>query len=169
MALGLTERYVKAFPDEAAVREGFRMSLPGEGLYLFPGGATLNAPPELQEAAMIEWRRDYEAGPRGILVYQPKGGHASYGGLLFRQFLFNLLVAFTAMWLLMFAVPLRPTYLNRVCFVAALGFLSSIFVDFPYWNWYSFPTSYTWFVLLDRTLMATAGGLVLAYFIRPAR
>lgn len=168
MALGLTDRYVKTFPNEAAVREGFRTSLPGEGLYLYPGLA-MDAPPELQESAMIEWSKAYAAGPRGILVYQPRGGTPTYGALLGKQFLFNLVVAFTALWLLGFAAPSRPTYLNRVCFVASLGFLASVFVDLPYWNWYSFPAGYTWAVLLDRTLMATAAGLVLAYFVKPAR
>jgi hypothetical protein len=168
MALGLTDRHLKTFPNEAAVIEGLRTTVPGRGLYLYPSIA-MDAPPELQASAMIEYNRAYSAGPRGILIYEPTGGTPSFPLMLARQFLFNAVVAFTAMWLLGFAAPQRPAYWSRVCFVASLGVLASFFVDFPYWNWYSFPTGYTLAVLLDRTLMAAAGGLVLAYFVKPLR
>ncbi len=164
--LGLTDRYVKSLPNEAATLEGFRASIPGEGFFVYPGLA-MDAPKEQQQQAMSEWAAAYQRGPRGILVYQPRGANPSYASLFGRQFLISLAVAFSALWLLRRAVPTLPKYWYRVCFVANLGLLASLLIDLPYWNWWSFPAGYTLSVLLDRTLAMACAGLVLAYFVRP--
>lgn len=166
MALGLTDSSVKALPNEAAIVGSLRESLKSPALYLFPAPA-VDAPPDQQEAATKAWSEAYRRGPRGLLIYDPTGGNFSFGLLLLTQLGIDVLASLIAAWVLAQGAPALPKYGKRVCLVSALGLLTAVFVDVPYWNWYSFPTHYTLMVLVDRTIGMTVAGLVIARFVKP--
>ena len=166
MALGLTDSSVKSLPDEAATVGMLREQLKSPALYLFPGAGMDAAPPDQQEAAMKAWSEAYRRGPRGILIYEPTGGNPSMASLLLTQLGVNLVVCLIAAWVLGQGAPAVPKYVNRVCLVSALGLLAAVFVDVPYWNWYSFPAHYTLMAIVDRTVGMTVAGLVIARFVK---
>jgi len=162
MALGLTDAAVKMLPAETVGALG---GLGQAALYLYPGVDQSGSPAQ-QEAAMKTWAEAYQRGPRGILVYTPQGGNPSFGGLLALQFLTCVVVGLIASILLWMAGPGPGGYGARVGFVALLGLLASVFVDVPYWNWYSFPADYTLRVLVDRTVGMLAMGLALGAIVK---
>jgi hypothetical protein len=164
--LGLTDSSVKSLPDETAMVKVLQESLKVPALYLFPGAGMDTAPPDQQEAAMKAWSEAYRRGPRGILIYEPTGGNPSMASLLLTQLGVNLVVCLIAAWVVGQGAPSVPKYWNRVCLVSALGLLASVFVDVPYWNWYSFPTHYTLMAIVDRTVGMTVAGLVIARLVR---
>lgn len=166
MALGLTDKHVKGLPGEAAMLDSFRGSLTAPAIYIFPGAGMVGAKPEDQEAAAKAWAEDFRRGPRGLLVYEPSGGDPNVGRLFGTQLAMSLAVGMIAALLMTLATP--ATYGSRVAFTALLGLLASVFIDLPYWNWYSFPTGYTLAVLVDRTLGMTVAGLVLGRLVRPS-
>lgn len=86
--------------------------------------------------------------------------------LFLTQLGIGVLVCLIAAWVLSQAAPALPRYGNRVCLASALGLLASVFVDVPYWNWYSFPSHYTLMVLADRTVGMTVAGLVIAKVVK---
>ena len=164
--LGLTDSSVKPLPNEAAMVKGLQESLKAQALYAFPTGGMMDAPPDQQEAAMNAWSEAYGRGPRGLLVYEPRGGNPSMASFLLTQLGINILVCLIASWVVSQAAPALPGYAKRVCLVSALGLLASSLVDMPYWNWYSFPAHYTLMALVDRTVGMTVAGLVIARFVR---
>ena len=165
MALGLTDSSVKSLPNEAAIVKTLQESVKAPALYLFPA-AGMDGPRDQQEAAMRAWAEAYRRGPRGLLIYEPTGGNPSMAALLLTQLGIAVLVCLIASWVLSQAAPALPRYGNRVCLVSALGLLASVFVDAPYWNWYSFPSHYTLMALVDRTIGMTVAGLVIARFVK---
>ena len=165
MALGLTDSSVKSLPNEAALVGALRESVKSPALYLFPGNG-MDASSDQQEAAMKAWADAYRRGPRGLLIYEPAGGNPSLASLLLTQLGIDVLVCLIAAWVLSQAASAQPRYWNRVCLVSALGLLASVFVDGPYWNWYSVPAHYTLMGIVDRTVGMTAAGLVIARFVR---
>jgi hypothetical protein len=52
-------------------------------------------------------------------------------------------------------------------FVALLGVLPFLMVNFPYWNWYGFPIDFTLTELADKFIGFCLAGLVLAAMVKP--
>ena len=165
MALGLTDSSVKSLPNETAIVGALQESVKAPALYVFPA-AGMEAPPDQKEAAMKDWSEAYRRGPRGLLIYEPTGGNPSMASFLLTQLGVCVVVCLIAAWVLGQAAAAVPRYGNRVCLVSALGLLASVFVDVPYWNWYSFPSHYTLMALVDRTVGMTVAGLVIARFVK---
>ena len=48
-----------------------------------------------------------------------------------------------------------------------MGLLPFFMVNFPYWNWYGFPTHFTLMELVDKLITLFVAGLVLAAIVKP--
>lgn len=160
--LGLHDPHISQIPNEEAVLDVMQSNLKEPGLYFYPwldhDAAT--------EESMKEWTEKYKAGPSGILVYMPSGGDPMSPKQLGGQFACELGAALIAAFLL--ALSGGPaTFAKRVLFVGLLGVFASIVIDFPYWNWYAFPTGYTVAQVIDHAIGWSLAGLVLAYFVKP--
>src|SRR5687768_5303625 len=81
---------LKVMPDEDAALESMRKTLPGPGLYIFPG---LDPSSHPSEAEMKVWTEKYQRGPRGILAYRPTGAQPFDPMMLGMELLSNLLSA----------------------------------------------------------------------------
>jgi len=78
-----------------------------------------------------------------------------------------MLAALLLTWMLLQTTGL--SYAHRVGFLAIAGLAASVIADLPYWNWYSFPTTYTAINLIDCTLTWLLAGLVIAKVANPQR
>jgi hypothetical protein len=146
---------ISTLPDES-VTVGNLASAIGDkaGLYLFSmrNGANPNS-----SAA---------AAPGGFLVFNPSAPTTMQPKNLVIEFLTQLAEGLIAAWLL--AQCVLTSYAARVAFVSVVGVAAAITTNIPYWNWYRFPTDYTFGYGLTEFLGYVAAGLVLAVII-PSR
>jgi hypothetical protein len=94
-------------------------------------------------------------------------GFGSFPRVLLIQFLYQMFAALLLTWMLLQTT--RLSYARRVAFLAIAGLAASVIADLPYWNWYSFPTTYTAINLIDYTLTWLLAGLVIAKVANPER
>lgn len=165
MATNLGEFGFKVLTNEDATLSTMRSSIPDSGLYLFPAAdVTKGRSAEDQSAYLAK----YKAGPTGLLAYSKGGSDLQFGKLLVNQFLFSLIAALFASWILGITAS-ATTYGSRVLIV----FLTSLFAGFvyalPYWNWYKFPLDYT--VAYVGTWCASwlVAGFAMAAVVKPPR
>jgi hypothetical protein len=166
MVLGMEESAIKEIPDEEQVLGVLKSEIKEPGFYFFPGMGPPATSKEQKAEAMKKWTEKYQAGPRGIMIYRPDGAQAMSPTQLSLQFAAETLAALVAAIVLAQAVGLK-SYGGRVGLVTLLGLLPFFMVNFPYWNWYGFPTNYTLIELADKLLRLFVGGLVLAAIVRP--
>jgi len=150
MVLPWNEGTLKAFPNAAAVGEAMSQ-VKDPGMYLYPG------PKSSQDGTMPS------KGPRVFAAVSPEPP-PPMGPAMGIGFLIDLLSALTAAWLLMQTRGL--TYWRKVCFVAALGFLASIFVQASAWNWFGYTGHFTLVQILDTTLSFGLAGLGMARILK---
>jgi hypothetical protein len=166
MVLGLQESGIKQFTNEAPVLAALKGEIKEAGLYFFPGMDTSpNMTKEQKAAAQKKWEEKYLAGPRGILVYHPDGAQAMSPKQLGLQLGATIAASLVAAFVLAQARGLR-TYGCRLGTVTLLGLLPFFMVNFPYWNWYGFPTHFTLMELVDKLIELFVAGLVLAAIVK---
>ncbi len=155
--------------NEETVLTAMRSAIREPGFYFFPAmDHSSGMSKEQQEAAMKKWEEKYRAGPWGVLIYHPQGsGQALSPKQLIGEGLSNIAAVLVAAILLSKAVGGLGGFGGRVLFVALLGLLPSLAIDFSYWNWYGFPTNYSLAVAADQLIGFTLAGLVLAAFVKP--
>ena len=156
---------VKSMPldtDESVIARA-KAGLKSPGFYLFPGMEDHRSATVEQQQA---WEKKYRTGPRGILVYQPQGAEPMGPAQLLRQLAADVVAGMLAALLLATASPLLSRYSARLLFVTLLGALPWLTINFPYWNWYGFPTDFTLIELLNTLLTFLCGGLVLAGIVK---
>jgi hypothetical protein len=132
------------------------------GMYFYPGFGSDNPTEEEQK----EWENKYRTGPSGLLIHRPQGGEAMTPGQLGREFGSDVLLALVIGVLLAGATRWRANYVSRVVFVAMLGLLPFLAVNFSYWNWFGFSPNYTLAQLADHVIGFTLAGLVLGAIIK---
>jgi len=167
MALGLQESGIKQFANDAPVVAVLKSEIKEPGFYFFPGMDTSpNMAKDQKAAAQQKWVEKYQAGPRGILVYHPDGQQAMSPKQLGLQLMATIVAGLVAAFLLAQASGLR-SYGCRLGTVALMGLLPFFMVNFPYWNWYGFPTHFTLMELADKLITLFVAGLVLAAIVKP--
>ena len=127
-----------------------------------PSGATK----EQQAEAGKKWNEKYLAGPRGILIYHPEGEQALSPKQLGLQLGDEILAGLVVAILLAQATALKG-YAGRVGLVTLMGLLPFFIVNFPYWNWYGFPSNFTVSELVDKLITFFVAGLVLGAIVKP--
>jgi hypothetical protein len=164
LATNLGETGIRTLPNEAALLPALRAAIPGAGFYFFPGmeGGMKNLTPAQQQ----EYLAKYKQGPTGILIYSPGGTDLSYGKLLLNQFLFGLVAAFLAAWILGVTAN-STTFLSRTVIVTLMGLFAGIYVELPYWNWYNFPLNYSIAYIFTVVVSWLVAGIGMAAIIKP--
>lgn len=162
MVLPLGEAGIDMMPNEDAVLETMKTSLPGAGLYIFPGLDMKSHPSEAEQKA---WEERYRTGPAGILVYRPVGGEAIAAAQLIKELLSNIAGALVAAFLL---AKIAGGYGPRVAAVALLGLFAWLSIGVSYWNWYGFPSTYTLAEGVEQTVGWSLAGLAIAKIVKPA-
>jgi len=155
MLLPIGTMGLRSLPNEDAVLEVFRTSVPEAGLYFFPGMNPSDTSKEAQEAFAAKYR----TGPAGLLVYRPIGGDVLSPRQLVTELLTNILGALLAAWVV---ARTRGTYLQRAVLVGSLGLFAWISISLSYWNWYGFPTAFICAEGIDQVVGWLLGGLVIA-------
>jgi hypothetical protein len=134
MVLPIGEAGIRTLPDELAVVNSLKASVPEAGLYFFPGMGQDGSKEE-----MAAWQAKYEAGPIGLLVYRPTGRELMSVPQMAREFVGDAL----ATWLALLAFGgLLVSASRRVAIGAAIGLAAWFSISFSYWNWYEFPLAF---------------------------
>jgi hypothetical protein len=151
MLLPLGEMGVSTLPNEAAVLETLKTSIPESGLYIFPT-------PTDPSAAN-------PAGPAGIMVFHPNGGMDMSPKRLGNELLSNVLAAAIAA---IVASLMAAAYGRRVLAIALLGLFGWLSLVVSYWIWYGFPALYILGEGINEMVGWFLAGLAIAKIVPPA-
>lgn len=170
MVLPLGEMGVSEIPNESAVTSAMVTNMGSRpGFYFFPGsGLGPDASKADREKAMELMAKDYETKATGVLVYRPPGDRSfNFPKWLIREFLFQLVQAVLAAWLLAQAGLI--SFGKRVLFVVVIGIIAAITTNLSYWNWYGFPKEFTIGQIITRMIAFLCAGIVIALVLKPRR
>lgn len=159
MLTPLGEAGIRTLPAdrEMQVIEAMRGAMHERAIYFFPGFDMKTASAQEQAA----WQEKVEAGPTGIVVFNPGAGATLSARLLGTELFFNILEGLIAATIA--ANFSRSTgYFKRVLLIAAISLAAVLSVDGSYWNWYMFPTSHFMAQLVGSALGGLFAGLVIA-------
>jgi len=156
---------IKTMPNEVAIAEFLAKTLPGEGVYQYPG----DPDPASGDAGLQEAMQRYERGPVvPLLVYKPGPGSMNLAAFVARGLGANLLAGVLLAMVLALMAPAYDAYWSRVGVVGLIATFATLITHVPYWAWGSFPTSYTLIVVIDAILAWLVAGMVLVRLLRPA-
>ena len=145
---------VGTLPNESVTVDNLASSIGDQGgLFLFPRNMTASA-----SAA---------TGPGGFLVYNPKSvlSNQPQPSNLVIEFATELVEAILAAWLL--SQTALTGFAQRVGFVTAIGAIGAIVTNVPYWNWYTFPLSYTLAQMFVTAVAYLVAGVAIVAYLRP--
>ncbi len=163
MALGIGESSMKAMQNEETMIAAMSENMKEPGLYLFPGGIPSN---DMTKEQREEFMRKWVQGPSGFLVFHPEGMPAMAAKTLLTELFSNILTALVAAFLLSQALGTLMSFGGRVLFVALFGLVPFLSLSVSYWNWYGFPTGFTFAELVDQVGGFGLAGLVLAAMVK---
>lgn len=160
IALPLGSVGISEIPGETAVLNIMQSALgSNNGLYMFPG---MDA-----DTDMAAYERKLALSPSGLLIYRAPGAKGMQPSNLIIEFLTEFGEVLIAVWLL--GKTKIVGYRARVRFFAMVGLVCSLGTNLSYWNWYGFPTSYTFVYMLIQVVGFICAGLVVAAMLRPAK
>jgi len=143
---------VSTLPNESVTVDNLASSIGDKGgLFMFPMNTSTTA--------------SVAAAPGGLLVYSPKSPMSIQTSSLVIEFFTELVEAILAAWLL--AQTALAGFARRAGFIAAIGVIAAIVTNVPYWNWYSFPLSYTLVQILITVVAWILAGVAIAAYLRP--
>lgn len=145
-------------PDEDKVIASLGSSLPGKGLYFFPGKDFRHSS-AAQESVFNE---KFRTGPVGMLVYRPVGGDPFSLGKLMTQLVCCFI---TTLILAIVLSGLAAGFWWRVLVAGLTSCLACSSVSSIYWNWYEFPTSFFLAQCVDQIAGGLLAGLVIAKIV----
>jgi hypothetical protein len=145
---------VSTLPDESVTVGNLASALGDKsGLYVFPSNMANGAS---SSAATV---------PGGLLVFNPETPTSLQPRKLVVEFLTELAEGMIAAWLV--AQTALAGYLTRVGFVGMIGLVAAITTNIPYWNWYTFPTTYSLGYAFIQIVAYLVAGLAIAAILRP--
>ena len=160
MALGLGTAGISTIPNEERVAQAIRGVITEPGLYFMPGFDTSHKMTEAEEKA---WTEKYRRGPSGILVIQPGGRDPMMPEQLVFELAADILAAGVAAFIL---AGFAGSFAARVAAVGLLGVFEWLDINVSYWNWYTFPSTFTLAALVEQLVGWTLAGLVMASILR---
>jgi hypothetical protein len=149
MALPLGEMGISALPNEAAVRAALAGHMgSADGLYFFPD---------------MRVNQNPAAGPWGLLLYHPQlsFSYAVMGWEALTELVQGLALA------LLVALAGVPGFGRRLAIAALVGIAAAFSTSPSYTIWYGFPEAYTIAQMLVVLGDYLAGGLVVAWLLKP--
>ncbi len=96
----------------------------------------------------------------GLLVYRPTGAMEMHPGQLITEFVTEFAEALLLAWLL--SRTRLHSYLSLLGFTVIVAVLGALVTNVSYWNWYSFPASYTLAYMTTETVGLLVAGAVAA-------
>jgi len=134
------------FTDEQAVSQVLKENAPQKGIYYLPFDEKDHGPGQVGAFASV----------------LPDGTAMNMGKMMGISLATQIISAFLVLCLLRLACGL--SYLGKVGFFALVGLTIGFASHIPYWNWFSFSTSYVSVMLLDILISFTLAGLAVAKF-----
>lgn len=159
---------VRAVPDELAVTEFLYRALPQSGTYVFP---TRPQPDNgRDEVRVLEaYRQRQIAGPVGLLHINRGGADPLSPRTYVRGFAQAFAATLLAAVLMLAAMPVLETFVQRAAFVFGLGLFAAVAVRLYEPIWWHLP----WGHFVHSAAYHVAGwliaGIVLAAIVRPPR
>jgi len=161
VALPLGQIGFREIPHERTVLESMHQSIGDQsGLFFFPWTDMKNPNAMAEETARMKIE------PSGLLIYHPPGTVGMSVRMLIVEFVKETIVSLIAAFLL--AQTLLAGYLARAGFVALTGLAAGITTNVSYWNWYGFPTDYTFAYASTDVIGYVAAGLAIAAILKRA-
>ena len=155
MVLQVGEMGIKELPNDELLLPALRTGIPDPGMYMIPG------PDKAAPTDMKAWEKKMQAGPRGLLVIDPRPTDQPMISpvQLGRELASNVLAALVAACIVstMFAGTFA-----RVLAVAAMGLFGWLSLVVSYWNWYGFPDDFAIGQLIGEVVGWFLAGLLIA-------
>ena len=157
MVLSLGQVGIQNLPQQQAVMDTLKATVPQSGFYFFP-----------QVDAAGKVAPEKAGGPYGIMIYHASGAGGAMTGQLVNECILNIVMAGFAAFLLSLATVLTG-YAARVGFVTLLGLVVGLMTNVQYWNWYGFPLSYTVVGVVDDIIGFLLVGLIAAALVKSSK
>jgi len=151
MALPLGEAGIQQIPNEGALLAAMQTVLPSHGLYMFP-----NMPAGMTQE---QYQTKVTSGPSGLLIYFPKRDF-SFGRSLAVEYTTELLMALLVTYLL--STSSAASFGARFGFFALAGLIAAFGTNMSYWNWYGFPSGYSFAYMFTIWMGYVFAGVVAA-------
>jgi hypothetical protein len=147
---------------EARVIGTLRDAMHERAIYFFPGIDMRTA----TDPELAAWEQKVQAGPTGIVVYNPGAGATLSPRLLGTELFLNLLEGLIAATIAAHFTR-SAGYLRRALLIAGISLAAALAIDGSFWNWYAFPTSFFLAQLTGGALGGLFAGLVIARIVPP--
>ncbi len=121
---------------------------------------------ELSAEQMKAYEEVYEAGPRGIVLYDRAPMPGFFPKSLVKEFVSGTIAALMAS---IVAAGVRGGYAGRVATVTLMGLFAWVSIDISYWTWYRFTDGFAMAGLIDQGVGWLLAGLLIAAIARPSR
>ena len=150
---------VSSGADTGVMQEALRSGVPATGTYVIPDMSLyLNDADGFATA--------HEAGPRAMLHVQKAGAGVMDVKVMIVGFVHMLVVAFILGVILQMVLPAVPTYAGKIVFIAILGLLAGLWVDFGQVVWWSHPVKYHMLNTVYHVVSFAIAGAVLGKFVK---
>jgi hypothetical protein len=167
LALPIHTPSLYSMAHEDTVIASMKTGMDRKGVYLFPAmPKTGQGDAALQAAASDAWTRKYQAGPTGMVIYDPAGSSPMMPLQMVIGLITNVLAAMLAAWLLSRSTAVNASYLSRVAFCGALGIFASLVSHVISWNWMNYPADYTTGLIADTVIGWVLAGLGIATVVK---
>jgi hypothetical protein len=161
MVLPLGEMGFTSLPHEETLVPAMKESLTEHGMYFFPAMPS----PEMTQEQWKEWELRYNAGPVGMIVYQPQGKPMMSPLQLGTELAFNVLAALLASFVI--ARTASP-YMVRVLCYMLIGVTAWLSISASHWNWYNFTSDFAVGELITETIGWFLIGLFAGGIVKPS-
>ncbi|MBI5475973.1 MAG: hypothetical protein HY964_04475 [Ignavibacteriales bacterium] len=147
--------------NEEAVVTAMNVNMDKKGVYVFPAMPASHDP-----VAVEEYNQKYQAGPVGMIIYDPHGGDPMSATQMIIGIIISILSAFLAAWFLSRSTAAASNYFGRVIYIGMLGIFITLFSHIVNWNWMNYPLDYTTGWSLDTIIGWIFAGLGIAAIIK---
>ena len=142
-----------------ALQETLESSIPESGTYVIPDMSLY-----LNDAD--RFATTHEAGPRAMLHVQKSGAPVMDPKVMIVGFIHMLVVAFILGVVLQMVLPALPTYGGKIVFLAILGLLAGLWVNFGQVVWWAHPVKYHLLNSVYHVVSFAIAGAILGKFVK---
>lgn len=161
MAFPLHTSTVSTIAGEDSVITAMKSGMSRKSVYMFPA-----RPASGDQPAMDAWKKKFNQGPIGMIVYSPAGASEMMLGEMGIGLIDSMLTALLAAWLLSRSTAAKGTYFARVMFCGTLGLFICLAVHVANWNWMMYPLDYTTGWIADTLIGWVVAGIGIAGFVK---
>lgn len=148
----------KNLPIPDSLASSIKTSVPGSGIYRYPGVPTVTS-----KEAMNSLAKKYAAGPViPFMVYEANGMNMINPLEFVWGFIIDFLMALVAAILLNFSTVKSKGFFARLGFIILIAVFAALIGPMIEWNWLLFPAEYSFGVALDYILTWLLAGSVIS-------